>query len=233
GAMSKRDQVKKRLEQIRKSLDRARQSPDEMKKWRRQFLGRPDWKPMERAAAYFGLDPSDESDRTVLLRALTYVLFPKSKKGRPKGSDYWNPKRLFKLGSLLYELERKSGPLSDSDAARKLIKKHPEYGIGDQWVSLRQRLPEARGVFLLYNQNDYESRLQSMPVEMAANYWLAMHRTVLKRCRETPEGREYLKREAGKINQAIETMKGLQAERAKIEKAKKRKHKEPSIVPAQ
>jgi hypothetical protein len=152
--MAKRDTVKQRLEYWLEELVDWREilPADEYRaRYRRKIADCRDWKPVDRAAQYFGLDPADPTDLKVLLRLLAHVVFGEPKKrGRKKGSDKWGGERYFTLGARLHELETKAGSrLSDSQAARKLVEDYTEYGR--EWTTLRQRLPKARLEFALAN----------------------------------------------------------------------------------
>jgi hypothetical protein len=151
--MAKRDRVKQRLEYWREHLDsgfphpsdsRLAALPDRLIKYLRFTGGGADPGSLKRAAEYFGLNPAHKDESDVLLRILADVVFAKPAKGRPTGST-WDEDRLSKLGHHLHDLEKRLGRLSDTEAAKELVKMR-DYK-NQKWESLRQRLPAARDEF--------------------------------------------------------------------------------------
>jgi hypothetical protein len=191
--MAKRDQVKERLEFWREEFNDWRElRPTEFKTWK-QGIVEGGCKPMNRAAEYFGLDPADPTDSAVLLRILVDVVFGEPKKqGRKKGSGKWSTRKpYFRLGRRLHDLQAKrKSPMSDSEAARRLIELYPdEYGR-DQWVTLRQRLPKAREVFARFIEGRRAIRTKS-PAERRAELLrqLASYQEDIDFVWATPKGR--------------------------------------------
>jgi hypothetical protein len=180
--MAKRDRVKQRLEYWRERLDsgfphpsdsRLAALPDELIKYFRFKGGGADPGSLKRAAEYFGLNPEDKNQSDMLLHILADVVFAKPAKGRPTGST-WDEDRLSELGQHLHNLEKRVGRLSDTEAAKKLVKVR-DYK-NQKWESLRQRLPAARDAFedtlivRLVEQKDMNPEDQRLAQELLAKH---------------------------------------------------------------
>jgi hypothetical protein len=206
--MAKRDKVAERLEEVLETLDDHREclSPERFKAWcHYQYAEPAEWKPEERAAKYFGLDPADPTDSKVLLRLLAYVVFPKPKKqGRKKGGNKWNVERFVTLGSRLHDLETKARRrFSDSAAAKELLKLYPEYGSNRQWLTLRQWLPEARERFALRQQ-------------LHKGVWPPMDPPTMDEEVMTGEGWEHFFRQVRYLTEEIEAKKQTRVGRRRL-----------------
>src|SRR5262245_59550848 len=144
--MAKRDQVKNRLEYYQREkffLQEARACPERWREsvqdpaWRKKLIADPS--SLKRAAEYYGLNSEDTADLTALVLILADVVFGKwAEPGRPRGDG----DALLRLGLYLYDLEKQTGRLSDTAAAKRLCEM-PGYR-GPVWESLRKQLPAAR-----------------------------------------------------------------------------------------
>jgi hypothetical protein len=97
--------------------------------------------PLNRAFKYFGLDPQNGSDQTLLLAVLAGVLFGTGKVGRKKGSQKWDTTRLWGLRRHLDGLIASHPGMNDEKAAEE-IKKLPAYKDTTPGA-IRRRIPAA------------------------------------------------------------------------------------------
>src|SRR5262249_50594645 len=99
-------------------------------------------KPVQDAFRYFGLNPQEPAHRDILLIVLADVVFGPRHRGRRRGSQSWDAKRLFLLGCDYDTVAANQPKMSNSEAAKK-IKRLPRYKH-DSETTIRQRLPAAR-----------------------------------------------------------------------------------------
>jgi hypothetical protein len=94
---------------------------------------------LERATAYFKLDP--KADAQVLLLILANVVFPAT--GRERGRMSWGIERLKRLGAHYDEVALANpGGISDNWAAKEIKNRHPkQYASAD---AIRSHLMDAR-----------------------------------------------------------------------------------------
>jgi hypothetical protein len=115
------------------------------KAWREHLRG------LSRAARFFGLDQENPTHRMVLLYILAEVVFYEVPKGRPRGTTKWDKNRLLELAAHADVLRKRTGRVSDKDAAKELKNVFDDEYRHDSPETIRQRLPDAsrvRGEFL-------------------------------------------------------------------------------------
>lgn len=113
---------------------------------------------MAEAAKLLGLDPEDERHRALLLEC---VRAASKKRGRPKGSEHWNSRKLIDLGldaeRLDWEVipeDRAARRLELSDA--KLAKKIFDNVKGFQSIEVvRRHLPAARAWYEMWYEKHW------------------------------------------------------------------------------
>jgi hypothetical protein len=99
---------------------------------------------LKRAAEFFGLNPTVESDVCLLALLLAEELFGKRRRGRKPGNKAWDERRLLELAHLYEELKREWPRASDTEIA-KVISGDPEFNEYRSNPDLiRKRLPEAK-----------------------------------------------------------------------------------------
>jgi len=99
---------------------------------------------LQRAAEFFGLNPTLESDLCLLALLLAEELFGKRRRGPKSGNQAWDAKRFLELARLYEEFKREWPRVSDTEIA-EVISRAPEFKEYRSNPDLiRKRLPEAK-----------------------------------------------------------------------------------------
>jgi hypothetical protein len=99
---------------------------------------------LQRAAEFFGLNPTLESDLCLLALLLAEELFDKRRRGRKSGNKAWDARRFLELAHLYEEFKREWPRASDEEVA-EVISREPEFKEYRSNPDLiRKRLPEAK-----------------------------------------------------------------------------------------
>src|SRR5262245_8977198 len=94
----------------------------------------------EKAAAFFELDLGSPRDRDLLLRALAEIVFAGGKRGNPHRERKWGSRQTLQLIGRVLRLQRERPGIRDTEVARCLKKRWPEYAKLNEKSTLRHRV---------------------------------------------------------------------------------------------